>query len=163
MSGIPGWPWAWNFALTLTVIQLHTSVFSSKSVCQQVQLFFIVVQGSYTTAIHVYAWWMVRFEVCCQAVRSSPGRFLTNLRVRDCPWGRELAAEDRMCVRWVKARKAQGTWCDGRRCFTLEVGFKISQTTQMTAFEKQTEESGRMKGGGLQCTVHQTWALHVLK
>lgn len=93
----------------------QANLYYSKSNCS-----LFVAQGSYTKHKHrlVVLFCMVGLEVCCQTVGSPPGRFLTNIIVIDGPWGRELADEDRVCVGWVKARKEQGTRCDGSQCLT---------------------------------------------
>lgn len=42
-----------------------------------------------------------------------------NVIVTGGPWGRELAAEGRICVGRAQARKKRSACCDGSQCFTL--------------------------------------------
>lgn len=92
----------------------QSNLYDSKSNCSS-----FVAQGSRTQHKHgfVVLLCIVDLEVCCQTVGSTPGRFFTNILVIGGPWGRERAAEGRMCVGWAQARKKQGACCDGSQCF----------------------------------------------
>lgn len=98
-----------------TPLSFQANLYNSKPNCSS-----FVAQGSYTQYQYIFIVVLCTgLEVCCQAVGSTPGRFFTNIIAIDGPWGRELAAEGRICVGEAQARKKQGACCDGSQCLML--------------------------------------------
>lgn len=128
----------------------QSNLYDSKSNCSS-----FVAQGSRTQHKHgfVVLLCIVDLEVCCQTVGSTPGRFFTNILVIGGPWGRERAAEGRMCVGWAQARKKQGACCDGSQCFMpLRLSLRDQKLHGSQVLKNRDWGMGMMKGGGVHST-----------